>query len=74
MYQLIFASELPSAKNFQKWVFSEVLQDALGHAEGSRRRGKGTSGGEKAQENRRKLVEFKNMLIGLFETLFGPDD
>ena len=35
---------------------------------------KGQRGGLKAQENRRKLVEFKNMLSGLFEVLFGPDD
>ena len=35
---------------------------------------KGQRGGLKAQENRRKLVEFKNMFSGLFETLFGPDD
>ena len=30
---------------------------------------KGQRGGLKAQENRRKLVEFKNMFIGLFEAL-----
>ena len=25
LYQLIFGSELPSARNFKRWVFSEVL-------------------------------------------------
>ena len=35
---------------------------------------KAQRGGLKAQENRRKLVEFKNMFSGLFEALFGPDD
>ena len=35
---------------------------------------KGQRGGLKVQENRRKLVEFKNMFSGLFEALFGPDD
>ena len=35
---------------------------------------RGRRGGEKAQENRRKLVEFKEMFSGLFEALFGPDD
>ena len=35
---------------------------------------KGQRGGLKAQENRRKLVEFKNVFSGLFEALFGPDD
>ena len=35
---------------------------------------KGQRGGLKAQENRRKRVEFKNMFSGLFEVLFGPDD
>ena len=35
---------------------------------------RGRRGGEKAQENRQKLVEFENMFSGLFEVLFGPDD
>ena len=35
---------------------------------------RGHHGGLKAQENRQKLVEFKNMFSGLFEALFGPDD
>ena len=35
---------------------------------------RGRRGGLKAQENRRKLVEFRNMFSGLFEALFGPDD
>ena len=35
---------------------------------------KGQRGGLKAQENRRKLVEFKNLFSGLFEALLGPDD
>ena len=35
---------------------------------------RGRRDGEKAQENRRKLVEFKNMFSGLFEALFGPDE
>ena len=35
---------------------------------------RGRRGGLKSQENRRKLVEFKNMFIGLYETLFGPDE
>ena len=35
---------------------------------------KGQRGGLKAQENKQKLVEFKNTLSGLFEALFGPDD
>ena len=35
---------------------------------------KGQRGGLKAEENRRKLVEFKEMFSGLFEALFGPDD
>ena len=35
---------------------------------------RGHHGGLKARENRRKLVEFRNMFSGLFEALFGPDD
>ena len=34
----------------------------------------GRCGGLKAQENRRKLVEFKNMFNEPFEALFGPND
>ena len=35
---------------------------------------RGQRGGLKAQENRQKLVEFKNMFSGLLEALFGSDD
>ena len=34
---------------------------------------KGRNGGLKAQENRRKMVEFKNMFLGLYESLFGTE-
>ena len=34
----------------------------------------GRRGGGRAQENWRKLVEFKNMFRELFEALFGPDN
>ena len=115
VYQLIFKSELPTARLFQKWVFSEVLpsirktgsytlkdpiekiqsitlEDLSGYDKNRRREYKtvskthanmlknpvneerGRRGGLKSQENRRKLVEFKNMFIGLYETLFGPDE
>ena len=115
VYQLIFKSELPTARLFQKWVFSEVLpsirktgsytlkdpiekiqsitlEDLSGYDKNRRRKYKtvsqthanmlknpvneerGRRGGLKSQENRRKLVEFKNMFIGLYETLFGPDE
>ena len=114
VYQLIFNSKLPSAKNFKRWVFSEVLpsirktgsytlkdpieklssitlEDLSAYDWDRRKEYKtilksqgnilknpvkaesGQRGGLKAHENRRKLVEFKNMFIGLYET-FGSDE
>ena len=35
---------------------------------------RGRDGGKKAQQNRRHLVEFKNMFVGLYNMLFGPDN
>ena len=34
---------------------------------------RGHRGGISSQENSKKLVEFKNMFIELYETLFGPE-
>ena len=34
----------------------------------------GKKGGEKAAKRYKKLVEFKNMFLGLYEALFGSDD
>ena len=45
----------------------DMLKDPVNKERGQR-------GGLKSQENRRKLVEFKNMFIGLYEALFGLDE
>ena len=77
VYQLIFRSELPTARSCygenQRREYKTVLKTHANMLKGPVNEQRGRRGGLRALENRRKLVEFKNMFIELYETLFGSE-